>query len=321
VLVLGACAAAPPKPSGDPWVSAFGQQHPLTGRIWAVGDRRFIDPPALVARLGQARFVLLGESHDNLDHHRLEAWVIQALIAAGRRPAIGFEMLTADQAPAIAEYLATRPAGASGLGAAVGWGRTGWPPWPWYQPIAEAALAAGLPIVATNLAPATVQAILREGLAALGPAQRAQLDLDGLPDPAIQAAMAAEIQEAHCGMVPADRLDGLIAVQRARDAEMAARLAAAGGPDGAVLIAGAGHVRTDRGVPTFLARQAPGARALSLAFLQVRRDATDPEAYAADFGNGSPPFDYVWFTPRRDDRDPCEKYRVPLERLRRGAGG
>src|SRR5206468_2640275 len=101
-----------------------------------------------------------------------------ALIAAGRHPAVGFEMLTVAQAPALARYLATAPADAGGLGNAVDWKRSGWPDWKLYQPIADAAIAARLPIVATNLSRATVAALRRDGVAALDPALVARFHLE-----------------------------------------------------------------------------------------------------------------------------------------------
>lgn len=315
LALLAACAALWPDQPGVPWQSALGRDHPLAGRIWDVGAGHFIGAPALVERLARARFVLLGEKHDNPDHHRLQAWVLRALIAAGLRPAVGFEMFTGDDAAALARYRAGRPADAAGLGTAVGWDRTGWPPWPLYQPIADAALAAGLPLVATNLSPATTQAMARRGMAALEPSLIARLRLDAPLSPQMRAEMAAEIRESHCHMLPEAMLDNMIAAQRARDAQIAERLAAAARPHGALLIAGDGHVRKDRGVPAFLALRAPGAATVSLAFLEVQRDETDPEAYAPAFGPGPFPVDYVWFTPRVDDVDPCEKFRAPLERL------
>lgn len=317
-LALVACAAARPGDPGPPWESRFDRAHPLVGRIWDVGAAGFITPDVLVARAATARFVLLGEQHDNPDHHRLQARVLRVLIAAGRRPAVGFEMIGIDEAPALARYLASHPTDAAGLGDAVGWSRSGWPPWAWYRPIAEAALAAGLPLVAANLDPRTTNALVGRGIAALDPALAARLGLDRPLPPAVRAAMSAEIRESHCGAPLPDHLvDGMIAVQRARDAVMAERLASAAGPDGGVLIAGVAHVRADRSVPAALARLAPGARTFTVAFLQVRPDATRPEAYATDFGPGPLPVDAVWFTPRVDDLDPCEKFRAPLERLRR----
>ncbi len=325
-LALAAACAAPgasgradaPRPAGappaGPWASAAGRDHPLVGRIWDVEAGRFVEPRVLAGRLAAARFVLLGEQHDNPDHHRLQAWVLRSLVAAGRRPAVAFEMLAEDQAPALARHLARAPGDAAGLGAAVGWEQAGWPPWRLYLPIAEAALAAGLPIVAADLPASTAARLARGGLPALEPSLVARLGLDRPLDEATRSAMAREIREAHCGWAPEARLDAMVAVQRARDAWMAARLAAAEA-DGAVLVAGAGHVRRDRGVPAALERRRPGARVHSIAFLEVRAGADDPAAYAERFG-GHLPFHAVWFTPRVDDLDPCRKFQRALERLR-----
>ena len=302
---LAACASLRPDLA---WRSAHGRDHPLAGSVWDVAARRFLHPDTLAARLARDRFILLGEKHDNPDHHRLQTWVLDALIAAGRRPAVAFEMFTLDDGGKIARYLATGARSAAGLGDAVDWSRSGWPPWSLYQPIADRALAAGLPIVAANLGPATTRAVARQGVGALEPTLVARLHLDRPLDAPTRSQMAAEIREAHCGHASEALLSGMIAVQRARDAQMADRLAAAGG-DGAVLIAGAGHVRTDRGVPAFLAALVPGARVGSVAFVEVSPDAPSPEAYAM-------PVDYLWFTPRWDDTDPCERFRQPLERLR-----
>src|SRR5687768_4939373 len=80
--------------SANSWQSHYGRNHPLTGRIWDVASGEFIDRPTLIMRLARAEFVLLGEKHDNPDHHRLQAEVVRGLIAAGRRPAVGFEMFS-----------------------------------------------------------------------------------------------------------------------------------------------------------------------------------------------------------------------------------
>jgi uncharacterized iron-regulated protein len=309
LILVAACAAAPP---GPPWRAAHGRDHTLTGRIWDVGAARFRDPGSLVTQLAGADFVLLGEQHDNPDHHRLQAWIVRALAAAGRRPAVAFEMLSTDQAPALGRHLAAAPTDAAGLGPAVDWSRGGWPDWQDYQPIAEAALAAGLPIVAASLPPATARALARGEPGALDPALAARHALDGPAPPAVEAAMAAEIRESHCGQAPERLVPGMILAQRARDAHMGDVLAATGG---AVLIAGAGHVRTDRGVPAYLRTRRPGAAIASLAFVEVTADRPEPADYAARFG-GSLPFDYLWFTPRADETDPCERFRTPLERLR-----
>lgn len=313
LLIASACASRP----GETWHSSPGRDHPLAGQIWDVGTASFIDATTLVGRLAQSRFVLLGEKHDNPDHHRLQARLLRALVAAGRQPAVGFEMFDIDQEKAIARHLATAPTDAAGLADAVHWDRTGWPDWALYQPIAAVALEAGLPIVATNLSRATARALREHGPDGVEAGLVTRLGLDRPLAPDTHAAMAAEIRESHCGYASEPMVEAMITVQRARDAQMAERLAAASRQDGAVLIAGLGHVRTDWGVPAYLAAPLPGTTVVSLAFVEVGKGDTEPAAYASRFGRGPAPFDYVWFTPRVDDLDPCEKFRKQLKGLRK----
>lgn len=312
VLLIGpACASGPE----EQWQSTLGWDHPLAGRIWDVAAARFIDAATLVGRLAQSEFVLLGEKHDNPDHHRLQAWLLSALIATGRRPALGFEMFDTEDEPAIARHLAAAPNDAAGLAEAVNWDRTGWPDWALYQPIAEVALEAGLPLIATNLPRRTVRALRRQGLAGVEAGLLTRLGLDRPLAPDTHEAMAAEIRDSHCGYASERTVEALVVVQRARDAQMAERLAGGDREDGAVLIAGFGHARTDWGIPAYLATRLPGATVMSLAFLEVSTGKAEPMAYAPRPGHSTLPFDYVWFTPRLDDVDPCEKFRKQLKKL------
>ncbi len=318
--VAGASATvAAPRPPAPPWSSEHLPDHPLAGRIYQPGSGRFISPSALIAALGRADIVLLGEKHDNADHHRLQDWVLRALIAKGRRPAVAFEMFTADKAPVIAAHLAKNPKDAAGLGPALGWSKTGWPDWRHYRPIAQAALDSGLSLIAANLPRPLVRKIAREGLAALAPALRARLGLERPFDEGIADAMATEIVDAHCGMLAPERAGRFVDIQRARDAHLARSLAdaAAGGADGAVLITGGGHARTDRGVPMHLATMAPGRSVAALAMVEVTRGENVAETYARRYGAKRLPFDFVWFTARHDVRDPCEKFREQMQKLKK----
>src|SRR5213593_995200 len=310
LLLVGGCA----RESQIAWESPVERAHPLVGRIWDVKAGSVISEETLLSRLGGSRFVILGERHDNPDHLALQAKLVRALIDAGRRPAVGFEMLSTDDAPALARYLARSPKDAAGLGDAVNWARSGWPEWRFYQPIAQAALDGNLPIVATNLSRPATDAVRRNGLPGLGPTLATQLRL-AEPAPETRSAMAREIRESHCGQAPESMLDRMVDIQWARDARMAASLARAGQRHGAVLVAGVEHTRRDRGVPAHLARQAPAARVASVAFLEVDAATTKPPDYAARFAGDALPFNYVWFTPKIDDVDPCEKFKKPLETI------
>jgi uncharacterized iron-regulated protein len=310
LLLVGGCA----RPAKVEWESPVERAHPLVGRVWDVTATTFISEATLNSRLAGSRFVMLGERHDNPDHHVLQAKLVRALVEAGRRPALGFEMLSTDDAPALARYLARSPKDAAGLGDAVNWSRSGWPEWRLYQPIAQAALDGSLPIVATNLSRAATDAVRRNGLAGLGPSLATQLKL-AEPSAETRSAMGREIRESHCGHAPESMIDRMVDIQWSRDARMAASLTRSGLRDGAVLVAGAGHARRDRGVPAHIARQAPGAPIASLAFVEVDPAALKPGDYAARFVSDALPFDYVWFTPKVDDVDPCEKFKKSLETI------
>ena len=81
VLIVASVACAVSACSVTSWKSTFGRNHPLTGRIWDVSSAGFIDRQNLFIRLARADFVLLGERHDNPDHHLLQAEVLRSLIA------------------------------------------------------------------------------------------------------------------------------------------------------------------------------------------------------------------------------------------------
>jgi len=82
VLLIAGCT----KGSKIEWESPVEKTHPLVGRIWDVKAGSFIPEDTLVARLVASKFILLGERHDNPDHHALQAKLMRALVATTRRP-------------------------------------------------------------------------------------------------------------------------------------------------------------------------------------------------------------------------------------------
>ncbi len=154
--------------------------------------------------------------------------------------------------------------------------------------------------------------IAREGSGALPPELVRRFGLDQpLPSDA-QARLRREMADAHCGLLPESMLDAMVLVQRARDAQLAERLhEGAERAGGAVLIAGAGHVRDDQGVPSALAR-AYGTPSLALGLVEVQHGLIQPERYAEVFDTQSLPFAYVWFTPRISDVDHCAELRQSM---------
>lgn len=304
LAVLLLALAAPARAEAPPAFTApLERGHPLVGKLWLPAEQRFATADEVVARARTADAVLLGETHDNADHHALQAWMLARVMDGGRRPLVAFEMIDAGQEEALRRHLQANPGDAAGLGAALDWTKSGWPDWALYRPIAAAALTAGAPLAPANLSRDQVRAIARgEGGDALPP----------LP-PDQQAIMENEIREGHCGMLPEAAVAGMVRVQRQRDAVMADALARGVREGrGAVLIAGAGHVRADLGVPAALAARAPGSHSLALAFVEVKAGETTPAAY------GDLPYDAVWFTPRAEREDQCAAFKRHMERKKTG---
>ncbi|CUW41683.1 conserved protein of unknown function (Uncharacterized iron-regulated protein 55-265) [Magnetospirillum sp. XM-1] len=275
--------------------------HPLAGKVWEPATGKWRSPQDVIDATLAAGIVMLGETHDNADHHALQAWVVRELAAAGRRPVVALEMVDADHQGDIDRNIGDTAA----LGAALDWEKRGWPDWALYRPIVEAALAARGEVKAANLPQELTRRIAKGE-------QGAEVDgrfgLDQPLPPADEKALAADIREGHCNLLPEKAVAPMVRVQRARDAAMAEVLAdQASRPEAgpAVLIAGAGHVRADRGVPVRLGAMVPGIPMLTIGFMEVESGKTKPAAYGEGFGAKTPPFDLIWFTGRAQRDDQC----------------
>ena len=306
LCLLAACAA----PAPPPWQSTELRDHPLAGRIWQVATGRFINRDDLARALVNADAVLLGETHDNPDHHRIQAWAVTRLFDAGRQPGLAIEMIREDQQTVLDAYRARRPADPAGLGAALGWDRSGWPAWRHYAPVIGPFFRRARPVRAANIARGLIRPLARRGYAALGAERVAALRLDRPIDPAITAAMAREMVEAHCGKITVAQAEPFTRIQITRDAVMAEALEKAADGSGAVLVAGTGHIRRDRGIPFHLKRRENPLSVLTLAPIEVRAGVKKPQDYAGLYGVTTLPFDYLWFTPRTDRKDPCDNLRI-----------
>lgn len=282
---------------GGPWTATLRADHPLVGRVWSPTRHAFLEPKAFEDAIVSARFVLLGEKHDAPDHHRLQSHVVQTLVRRGRKPSIVFEMLDVDEQPRVDAARAAKDPEQAAF-------PQGWD-WPFYKPIVAYAFEVGLPVYAGNYPKAKIKAsfhgtpIAEEDLHALG------VDL---PFPAeATESLEQELIDSHCGHLPKGHVGGFVTAQRLRDGQLAERLTTTATDGGAVLVAGAGHTRKDRGVPWVLARmpKSKDATVFSIAWMEVQAGMNEPDAYAAVYHAKTLPFDAVWFTPALEDGDPC----------------
>lgn len=180
--------------------------------------------------------VLLGEQHDDAGHQRQQRDLVQSLAARGRLAALVLEM--AEQGHSTAGL--PRGADESAVRAALQWNEDAWP-WRAYAPAIMAAVGAGVPVMGANLP----RDRLRQAMA--------DAALDDALDPAALAAQREAIRTGHCDLLPSQQLGPMTRVQIARDRAMAQTLAKAAVPGQVVmLLAGAGHVSPERGVPRHL---------------------------------------------------------------------
>lgn len=294
------------------WQSTKHRDHPLAGKIWSAKTKGFVSTSEYADALREADIILLGENHDNPDHHRLQAWAVAQIAGGQRKGALIFEMIGPDEAGAIATVGGEKDAkdAAARLGRAVRWEDRGWPAWRMYEPIARAAYQAGFTIHAGDASQAMLREVAKEGFQALGAQERSRLGLQNGLDAALSDALLEELFDGHCRMLEKAKLGPMANVQRLRDATLADNAAQAQPGEGvAVLIAGNGHVRADRGVPRYLQHRADAPRVLSVMHVEVQDAVREPEALVSKAPDGSPAADFFWFTPAANRGDPCEAFR------------
>ncbi|WP_313080988.1 ChaN family lipoprotein [Pulveribacter sp.] len=192
--------------------------------------------PVQLARWQRLDALLLGEQHDAAAHQQWQRETVQWLAARGRLAALVLEMA---EAGAATDGLPPQ-ADAEQVRAALRWNEAAWP-WQRYAGVVMAAVAAGVPVRGGNLDAAGLRAALQDET----------LD-DHLP-PGPLARQRQAIEQGHCGLLPAARVQPMVRVQLARDASLARALRQAL-QDGrtVVLVAGYGHVQRSLGVPTWL---------------------------------------------------------------------
>ncbi|MDT3311457.1 ChaN family lipoprotein [Pseudomonas sp. rhizo66] len=270
VMLLAGCqhVAAPP---------------PISGEIRDLASGQVLTAQQLLTRLAEPERLIIGEQHDNADHHTAQLWLLRSL--AGQRPqgSLLLEMLTPDQQPRVDQLrqATTLPADVPG---ALAW-EDGWD-WNLYGPIVRFALTQPYPLLAANLDSAEIRTFYRDPPVLKGTRSNTE---------SVKAVLLEQISDSHCGLLPESQMPAMLAVQQQRDRRMAERLLVA--PSPSILLAGAWHARKDVGVPLHVvdlgAVQAPTV-------LMLAEQGAEVTAAMAD---------YVWYTPAMPKQDYCEQMR------------
>lgn len=278
--------------------------HPLIGKIWDMNSRSFIDEATLLARINQANVLLLGETHDNPQHHDIQQKLLKARIGSGARPALLMEQLDSENQAALDLALAGSNQDEA-LNTATGLIK--FTDWKFYRPFLATAIDNKLPVIAANISSRQLQPVIWQGFAAYDAAALKRMAVEEVWSESRQNYMLRHIGGAHCGQIRDELRAGLTRSQRLRDALMADAAVSSIGR-GVVAIVGSSHARRDVGIPLYLAARDPSARIFSIGFVEVIPGRDAPETYETESASGDAPYDVIWFTPRVARADPCADF-------------
>ena len=231
----------------------------------------------------QAPVVLLGEQHDADEHQTMARLSVARLAQSPGLSALVLEM--ADEG-ADTSGLSTHATEAQ-VRDRLRWNDAGWP-WQRYGPVVMQAVQLGVPVVGANLPRSAMGAVMRDE------------QWDARVPSGVLADHRKRMVGSHCGLLPESQVPGMARIQIARDERMAQTAERWLRPSKTVLlVAGAEHVKRDRGIPLFwpeaLAQQA------HVVWMRAGKPHTDAKGVA----------DATWATPATPERDHCAEMARP----------
>jgi uncharacterized iron-regulated protein len=230
-----------------------------------------------------APVVLLGEQHDADEHQELARLSVVRLAQAPGLSALVLEMADDGTNTTGLPFNATEAQVRDRLR----WNDAGWP-WQRYGPVVMQAVQLGVPVVGANLPRSAMVEVMRDE------------QWDARVPSGVLADHRARMVDSHCGLLPASQVPGMARIQIARDARMAQTAERWLRPGKAVLLlAGAEHVKRDRGIPLFWAEAL--AQQAHVVWMRAGKPHTDAKGVA----------DATWATPATPERDHCAEMARP----------
>ena len=283
------------------WTSTLYHDHPLVGKIVDLNKDKLVSYQKLLQLSKSYRNILIGEKHDNPDHQRLEKQLIEDFTINHFKRDVIFEMITEDIKPKLSELNQVKSK--DHLKQQLEWDNRGWK-WENYGGVIYTGYQYGQNLKVGNLSSNTIKNIYSNGLNQ-NYASAIELKKD-LLDKFLEL-----LFESHCQAVPKEKLESMADIQLARDSFIAKQTIES--ENGAIVVAGSGHIRKDLGVPLHLSVMSNTAKnsskTLSIAFIEVKPDKVDYKHY--ELGEK---FDFVLFTPVFKEINYCEKFKQSLKK-------
>jgi uncharacterized iron-regulated protein len=240
--------------------------------VWPQEDWR-----SQVTYLPLSELVLLGEQHDAPEHQELTRLSIQSLASKQQLSALLLEMVddglnTEGMAMESSE---------SEVRERLQWVDAGWP-WSRYGPIVMQAVRVGVPVIGANLPRSSMASVMADS------------SWDAKVPSTVLDAHKESMVQSHCGLLPVSQVPAMARIQVARDDRMA-QTAQQSMRKGKIvlLLAGAEHVKKDRGIPLLL--DSTNANKVSVVWMQAVKTANEDSVLA----------DVNWITPPIAPKDYC----------------
>ena len=307
---------------------AHAANDPLLDTIISTADGQPLEPAQLYDSMAGVQVVYLGEIHENQRHHELQLQALQTLLDLNIRPALGFEFFSVEQTGYLMNFVdneavhgkqADDEQAEKKLREKLNWGQRRDEEWSYYFPLLKLAKEYELKVFGTDLPDSLKRRISRSGVAGLTAVEKRLLHSTGFDDPVYRQYMEQTLVDAHCGWNDPTLIGNLYETWLQRNDTMAQSIAAMAKTGQAVLmIIGAGHTRHNLAVIERVNHILPGVRQFNLGYQEL---ALEPQA-ADDYYQTqkiadrqlAPSHDYLWFTPRSSFEDPCDRFKIQLQK-------
>jgi uncharacterized iron-regulated protein len=197
---------------------------------------------AQIPSLPNAELILLGEQHDAPEHQELARLSVEVLASKQALSALVLEMADAG----VSTVGMPTDSSEAAVRARLKWNEAGWS-WSRYGPIVMQAVRAGVPVVGSNLPRSAMAAVMKDDA------------WDDKVPSMVLAGHRERMIQGHCGLLPESQVPAMARIQIARDERMA-QIASTWMRSGksVLLLAGAEHVKKDRGIPLLLDAKSKG---------------------------------------------------------------
>ena len=290
-------------PIGDP--ARKDRESPLV--LDAVTDTKtgdLITPDEMVKRLAGVRLLLVGEEHTAMEAHRVQARVIEALVAARRRVRIGLEMYPYTEQRFLDQWGDNRLTERGFLRLSRWYENWGYN-WLYYRDIFLFARDRRIPMFAVNTPREVVSAIRKKGLANLTPEEAAhipkEIDVDNADHMTFFRASFEDAEgPVHGSGMPEEMWKNMLSAQATWDATMGYNavqsLRKDASPDSImVVLVGSGHVAYGLGIERQARKWFDGPIATLIPVPVSNRKTGPVKSVRASYA------DFVWGVPEEAD--------------------